>query len=367
MKPPPPPPMMRKKGAPLTGRPSRIITPDVEADEEEQGAVPERKLVVTSNLSPKISKMQDKIGRLLKFSAFEPEQRYWLDTGFPDLNETLGSRELGLPYGKIIELSGIEHGGKTLLSTIIGGMCQRDGAALGYMDLENSYDVPWATNLGMDCSNVFLIEPKLISINGKKMHPKAMRVLHELDPKLPLQLESAEMMFAEAELAMKLYAEQGADKQFWMLDSVAQIQTQMAVDAGTTERNMRVNLDRAMFLSNVLPRWAALAASYNAMIFLLNQIRDKPGVMYGSPEYSPGGRALRHACAIRAKVRKGEKGGRLLMGKKLVGIKGVIKNEKNKAGQGSIGGGQVAFKIRWDKTPAQFTCTPVEGSNESDQ
>lgn len=294
-----------------------------------------------------VDAIRAKIGKLLKFSTFEPEQRYWLDTGYPDLNATLGSRDMGIPYGKIYELSGEEHGGKTALGIILAGMCQRDGAAVGYIDLEDSYDIKWSTTLGLDCSQVLALAPKLIQLKKKG----------------EVRLESAEMLFAEAEIAMAEFAAGGSKKQFWILDSVANLQTEMAIEAGTVNRNMRVNVDRAQFLSSTLPKWASLAAQYNAMIFLINQLRDKVGMVWGEPTYSPGGRALRHACAIRAKVRR-VKGGRLLHNKQLVGIYGAIKNVKNKAGQGSVERCETGFKIRWSKNPARVTFMPLADVEE---
>jgi RecA/RadA recombinase len=348
-----PPPLAKKKG-PVTKTDRPNIT---------EATTQEVKQVSKKDPDFEIADIKNKISKLLKYSAFEPEHRYWLDTGYPDLNATLGSRKQGLPYGKIYELSGIEHGGKTALATIIAGMCQRDGAAVGYIDLEDSYDIDWATRLGLDCERVLPLAPKLIyagKSKARKGQPDVVNAtLGRMGVTKDLKLESAEMLFAEAEAAMALFSEKGYKKQFWILDSVANIQTEMSIDAGTTDRNMRVNLDRAMFLSNTLPRWAALAANYNAMIFLVNQIRDKVGLVFGSPEYTPGGRALRHACAIRAKVRRGEGGGRLKIDTRIVGIKGVIQNEKNKAGQGSVERCLVGFKIRWDKVPARIEFMPV--------
>jgi recombination protein RecA len=295
-----------------------------------------------------IATMQRQISKLLKFSTFEPEQRYWLDTGYEQLNATLGSRKRGLPYGKIYELSGIEHGGKTVMGTVLAGIAQKDGAAVGYIDLEDSRDEKWAVKLGLNYPDTLPVYPKLVE-EGKKTKT--------------IRLQSAEEIFAEAEVAMQLFAKRGYKKQYWLLDSVANIQTAMAVEAGLLDRNMRVNMDRAMFLSNVLPRWAGLASNYGAMIVLVNQLRNKVGMVFGDPLYAPGGRALAHACAIRARVRR-LKNGQIRQNGKVVGIIGVIKNTKNKAGEGSVEQEQVCFKIKWSKSPARIEFMSVEEAEE---
>jgi recombination protein RecA len=335
----------------------------VEEQEVEQESALEK---VTKSITINPAKVQRQIEKLLKFSSFEPEQRYWLDTGCQELNAVLGSKTAGIPYGKIIELSGKESAGKTTLTTILAGMAQRDGASVGYIDLEDSRDEAWAGKLGLDMSQVIQIWPKLIVRRKKKKgdkdfvvdDPNVSRMVGKMLGK-EAQLESAEMLFEEAEAAMRILAEQGAQKQFWFLDSVANIQTEMVVEAGVSDQNMRTKLDRAMFLSLTLPRWAALAANYNATIVMINQLRDKQGLVFGKPTYTPGGRALRHACAIRAEVSP-ISGGALKNAGVQIGVKGKIKNEKNKAGNGSHPNAIVGFKIRWDKSPAKISFMPVE-------
>lgn len=321
-----------------------------ESSSEELEGVTQKEYTEAVRL-PDVSGIQARIAKLLKFSTFEPEQQFWLDTGSVELNKTLGSGKKGLPYGKIYELRGPEHGGKTTLSTVIAGLAQRDGAAVGYIDLENSRDSEWAKRLGLDFDGVLPIYPKLIRAKAPKRDQKEDAKVGKKSSDV-LRLQGAEELFAEAETGMSEFYNAGYVKQFWFLDSVANLTTTMAVEAGV-DRNMRVNMDRAMFLSNTLPMWAGLAANYNAMIFLLNQLRDKPGVVYGNPEYSPGGRALRHACAIRANVRR-VKNGFMRHNSKVVGIKMKVSNFKNKAGEGSVEQEVAGVKVRWDKSPARI-------------
>ncbi len=290
------------------------------------------------------------IEKLLDYSTFEPQHRYWLDTGSPELNAVLGSEEKGIPYGKQYEISGAEHGGKTALALVLGGMAQREGAIMGRIDLEDSRDPVWDQKLGVDTSQVINIYPKLVNVKPKK--DKGSKKEEKQDLTIPV-LQSAEMLFTEAEVAMARVAAKGYDKQFWFLDSIANIQTEMAIEAGNTDWNMRVGFDRALVLSRVLPRWAGLAANYNASIFLLNQLRIKGGVVFGDPFDSPGGKALRHNCAIRARVRRC-KNGEIKRGNRVVGLVSVIKNIKNKAGGGSVQSMECGMRIYWRHDPAEI-------------
>lgn len=280
--------------------------------------------------------IQSEIHKLLKLSTFEPEQRYWLDTGSSELNAVLGSKTLGLAYGKIYELSGLEHGGKTTLSTILAGIAQRDGATIGYVDLEDSRDERWAEKLGLSWPSVIQIYPKLIYENKKQDIPR---------------LQYAEELFKEAEIGMQVLAKQGVKKQFWIVDSVANIQSQKMVDAGF-DQTMNTRLDRAVFLKFLLPRWAGIGANYNASIFLVNQLSPRIGMVFGDPYETSGGRAIKTNCSIRARVRR-LKNGRLLKNGKTVGLVGIIKNYKNKAGGGSYQDAECGFRILWNYTPAK--------------
>jgi recombination protein RecA len=253
------------------------------------------------------------------------------------MNAALGSAAYGIPYGKLLELSGEKHGGKTALSTVLAGMAQGDNAACGYIDVEQSRDGAWAFKLGYDLDSAVKVYPKLIQDS----------------PKARPRLQCAEELFAEAEEGMHILNAAGHKKQFWMLDSIAMLQTGMSIEAGPDGRNMRTKLDRSMFLSDALPRWAGLAASYNALIVLINQVRTKPGVMFGDPTYTPGGSALGHACSIQARVRR-KGSGVLRKNGMVIGIVGVVTNTKNKAGQGSVQGAKAAFKILWNRKVAKI-------------
>lgn len=293
---------------------------------------------LTSEPAPKFDlvQMREQVSKLLKFSTFQPEHRYWLDTQSQQLNAVLGSKVKGLPYGKVYELAGLEHGGKTMLSVILAAMAQKDGAAIGYVDLDNSYDPVWCQKLGLDTEKLYLIEYKLADAGKKGSIPR---------------LQSAEELFTEAEATMHIMAKHGFQKQFWIVDHVAAIVTQKIYDAGLTGQSMNSKLDRAAFLWNLLPRWAGLCANYNITLLCLNQLKNKVGVFFGDPYETAGGRAIKTTCAIRARVRR-LKNGQLKHNGRTIGIVGILKNVKNKAGEGSRQDEECGLQVRWNRSPA---------------
>lgn len=345
------PPVKKNKGE----RSERSVPKAVEETVEQ----PKKRLLT---FNPK--EMQANIGKLLKYTTFEPKTRYCLVTEYPELHEVFGSREKGIPYGKVIELSGEEHAGKTLIATILAGIAQQDGAGVGRVDLEDSRDPAWEARFGLDSSTVLEIYPKLVLPKssdededdkpekkgkfGKKKKKKS---------KIP-RLQSVEEVLSEMEAGMSLLHEHGFKKQFWFVDSVANMRTTMQNEAGFGGQNMRTRNDRALFLSEAFPTMSGLAANYNAVIFLLNQLREKPGVMFGDPLYSPGGRGLRHATSIRARIMRKKS---LTKNDRAIGLISLITNKKNKMGGGSVQSATCGFKVLWNRNPAKVEfLTPEE-------
>jgi RecA/RadA recombinase len=347
--------------------------PDADLDSDTSDA-DDLEATPASSLDIDGAAIQASVQKLLKMSAFEPAHHYRLDLGSPYANAVFGSRDTGVPYGKVIELSGAEHCGKTLISTVMMGKAQHDGAAGGYIDLEESRDAQWATKLGVNWASVTKFYYELIaqkwtckycktsnpgSTSGIQMCSKCGKQRRGTIPP-PIML-SAEEIFEQAETAMYMLSRAGAEKQFWFVDSIAMIVTAKQYSVGLADSSMNSKLDRAMFLSTLLPRWAGLAANYNAMIVVSNQLRSKVGGFtgYGDPDETTGGKALRHVCSIRVRGRR-IKGGRLRQGKAIVGLAGALRNVKNKAGEGSQEGAECGFRILWDKPKASIEFMSVE-------
>lgn len=301
--------------------------------------------------------MQDLIMTKMGHHIFVKPSMVWLDTGSPNLNKVLGSKKLGAPAGKIYEFRGKKHVGKTAKVMRLAGMAQRQhNAFVIWIDAENSLsnesDTPqkdfknaWAAKLGLDTSadKFYRIGPKILVSKkqrkrGKKKTAAGTRFL-----------QSAESMFAEAEATMEVIKDLDINRPIVIaLDSIANLQTEGQVDAGNTESNMRTKLDRAAFLSAALPRLSAFASNYTVWVFMINQIRTNPTVMFGNPEYSPGGKGVEHNAHVQVDMRA-FKGGVVFKGEDVVGIRGKMVNVKNKAGGGSIQSQQCVYEVSFDR------------------
>ena len=157
-------------------------------------------------------------------------------------------------------------------------------------------------------------------------------------------------------------AESGYKKQVVLIDSIANMITLKQIEAGSTGQNMNTNLDLPAFMARVLPKWSGLAANYNALVIIINQLRIQPGA-FGDPFKTPVGQALKHACGNRSRVRR-LKSGQLKSGGHVVGIVGIIKNVKNKMGNGSVEGEQCGFMVNWKKSPARIEFMSAQDAEE---
>jgi RecA/RadA recombinase len=275
------------------------------------------------------------IKKKLKYQTFEHKATYWLDTGSPRANRTFGSESKGIAYGKIVEISGPNHGGKTLIAEMLTGLAQEDGASACKIDLEGSHDDAWSKLQGVNTDGLFVIQPKLGKFHKNDKH---------------IRLQGAEEMFDEAEAWMEIqHTRNPTGRMIVVVDSIGMLKTRLQNQAGATGQNMRTSTDGAIFFATHLPRWVGLALNYNALIIFINQIRHNPAQRFGDPEYSPGGNQKDHACSVRVKVRRIKKGQIKQMGK-VIGIIGIIRNIKNKAGGGSREGAECGFRYRFGKT-----------------
>lgn len=267
----------------------------------------------------------------------------WLDTGQRRLHKVLGSKHKGIPYGRIFEIYGKESNGKTALAMEIAGLAQRDGADYAHVDLENCWDDQWARNRGVevvrseDGEEVLkpaLFKPYVGMFGGERRKP---------------QLISAEALLDEVETWMYDVSRTN-NKIVVLIDSVTALLAEKEASGGLTEQNMSTRTGGLpQFMGQLLRRWVGLAGTYNAMIIFINQTRTAP-VRFGNPEYTPGGNALKFYASVRIKMTRKA---RMRNGKKIIGIKGMIANIKNKAGGGSVEGEEAGYKIFFSK-PTKF-------------
>lgn len=238
----------------------------------------------------------------------------YLDTGSRRLNNVLGS-PMGIPYGKFIEIAGAESGGKTRLALYLTGLAQEDGANTAWYDAEATFDPLWAERCRVDNDSLVVIEP----YQGKFGRKQEERISY------------AEDLLRELEALIKTWhAADPACKNFIVIDSVTGVLVKAEAEKEVTETTRRAPL--AGFLSKFLRRWVAFCQSTNTVVVFINQLRMNPAQMFGNPEYTPGGRALKFYSHVRINVKRGPQKGDIPKSGRIIGIKGIIRNVKNKAG-----------------------------------
>jgi len=208
-------------------------------------------------------------------------------TGSPALDYALGIG--GMPRGRIIQLAGKESSGKTLLSLLCmkSWLNENPDNTVMFIDAEYTYDANWARQLGIDTSRVIVAKTN-----------DAKKIFEGLLGKTTVNKTTGKAT-KSAKGVLDLVKE-GTDPRFKnlgliVLDSVAAMNTPMEVDAAIGKQNMA---PMPRFLSTELKKLTPAVADANVSMIFINQVRVNPGVMYGNPEDSPGGKALKHACSV---------------------------------------------------------------------
>lgn len=182
-------------------------------------------------------------------------------TGSPILDNSLGTG--GIPLGKILEVYGNASSGKSTLCYLIMAHAQRQGIIPFFVDMEG-WQRDWASRVGLN--------PDLLIVS---------------------QPDSLEQGFKE----IKAMIENGC--KLIVLDSLAQAPTESQLKGEVGDHHVGV---KARIMSERMPVIQNILAKHGATLIIINQVREKIGVMYGNPETTPGGRALEFACAMRLKV-----------------------------------------------------------------
>lgn len=202
---------------------------------------------------------------------------FWLNTGSPKLNSVLGSKDMGLPYGKVYELFGLESNGKTLLSLFLAGKAQRDGAIVAWVDFESSFDDAWAKKQGLDPTLVRKFRLKIGRFPTAVKTQFGTKIVVSKEPRL----QTAQELCKEVETWMKYQYGIGVQKLYICVDSVTAMLVEEEDRAGLTNQNMKTGVALATFLSKLLRRWVGYSLNYNAMIVFINQLRMAPGKKFG--------------------------------------------------------------------------------------
>ena len=209
-------------------------------------------------------------------------------TGSLSLDLALGLG--GVPKGRIIEIYGPESSGKTTVALhMVAEVQKREGIA-GFIDAEHALDPSYAKKIGVDIENLYISQPD----NGEQA------------------LEIAETMVRSGAMDIVI------------IDSVAALVPKSEIDGEMGESHVG---QQARLMSQALRKLTAIVNKTNCVVIFINQLREKIGVMYGNPETTTGGRALKFYSSVRLDVRKVET---LKQGGEMVGNHVRVKVVKNK-------------------------------------
>ncbi len=209
-------------------------------------------------------------------------------TGSLSLDIALGLG--GIPKGRIIEIYGPESSGKTTVTLHMIAEIQKRGGIAGFIDAEHALDPVYAKNIGVDVNNLYISQPD----NGEQA------------------LEIAETMVRSGAIDIVV------------VDSVAALVPKVEIDGDMGDSHMGL---QARLMSQALRKLTAIISKSNCTVIFINQLREKIGVMFGNPETTTGGRALKFYASIRMDVRRIES---LKQGGEVIGNRTRVKVVKNK-------------------------------------
>jgi protein RecA len=201
----------------------------------------------------------------------------WINTGNPLLNKIIsGKHDGGLPYGRLLEMFGESSTGKTALATQWMVEAQRMGGVAGFIDWERSFNVEMARGFGLNDKRPhwFYFKPKTWE-EGNKIATKACQAIRK-HKGIP---DDAPILF--------------------VFDSIAAALPKSMAEKEIDEYSMNDTTALARVTSTTLKAQAQWAEEFNATFLYLNQIRLKPGVVYGDPRTTPGGKAMEYYASAR--------------------------------------------------------------------
>ena len=227
-------------------------------------------------------------GSVMKLGDNEVRQIDVIPSGSIALDMILGIG--GYPKGRIIEIYGPESSGKTTFALHAIAEAQKLGGRVAFIDAENSLDPQYAKKLGVNIDELLLSQPD----NGEQA------------------LEICEALVRSGAISVIV------------IDSVAALVPQAEIEGEMGDSHVGL---QARLMSQALRKLAGVINKTNTIAIFINQLREKVGVMFGNPEVTPGGRALKFYASIRLDIRRAEQ---LKQGNDIIGNKTTIKVVKNK-------------------------------------
>jgi len=211
-----------------------------------------------------------------------------IPTGSLSLDIALGLG--GIPKGRVIEIYGPESSGKTTVTLHMIAEVQKRGGIAGFIDAEHALDPVYAKNIGVDIDNLYISQPDC----GEQA------------------LEITEMMVRSGAVDIIV------------VDSVAALVPKAEIDGDMGDSHVGL---QARLMSQALRKLTAVISKSNCTVVFINQLREKVGVMFGNPETTTGGRALKFYSSVRLDVRRIEA---LKQGGEVIGNRTRVKIVKNK-------------------------------------
>ena len=257
------------------------------AKEVEKNTTKEEKLKALEQIIASIEKQHGK-GSIMRLGDQTIQPIDVVSTGCLTLDMALGIG--GIPRGRIIEIYGPESSGKTTVSVHIIAEAQQTGGTCAFIDAEHALDPTYAARLGVDLQNLYVSQPD----NGEQ------------------GLEIAEELVRSGALDVVV------------IDSVAALTPKAEIDGEMGDNHIGL---QARLMSQALRKLAGITNKTKTCVVFINQLREKVGVMFGSPETTPGGKALKFYASIRLDVRKIDT---LKDGSDTVGNRTRVKVVKNK-------------------------------------
>ncbi len=248
----------------------------------------DEKALALSNALAQIERQFGK-GSIMKMGEFTDRMAYdVISTGSIALDLALGVG--GLPRGRVVEIYGPESSGKTTLALHVIAEAQKAGGTAAFVDVEHALDPAYAQALGIDLDNLLVSQPDA----GEQA------------------LDIAEMLVRSNAVDVVV------------VDSVAALVTKAELegDMGDTHVGLQARL-----MSQALRKLTSAISRSKCVMIFINQLREKVGVMFGSPETTSGGRALKFYASVRLDVRKLEQ---IKVGQDVVGSRTRVKVVKNK-------------------------------------
>jgi recombination protein RecA len=237
-----------------------------------------------------IKSIQTKFGEgsIMKLGGIPSVDIGAVSTGSLGLDAALGVG--GLPKGRVVEIYGPESSGKTTLSLHVIAEAQKAGGVCAFIDAEHAIDPEYAKKLGVDIDNLLISQPD----TGEQA------------------LEITESLVRSGKVTLIV------------IDSVAALTPKDEIEGDMGAYHVG---KQARLMSQALRKLTALTAKTNTMIIFINQIRMKIGVMFGSPETTPGGKALKFYTSVRLDIRRIAQ---IKKGEDVVGARTRVKVVKNK-------------------------------------